>query len=175
MRDAEGIMLRERWEIDGNHDCPHTALSQERSFAGVITGSYICTTCGAQTSPPDLQATSMLPANVRRRLIERRKERHFVVNGGLASLHALNEGPEKLEGDAILLNISLFGCRLETDQLLQTDHLYNLVLHIPPHGRPIRVKAMTRWNRGRIYGVKFLDPLPDSELKEAILKLSPCQ
>jgi hypothetical protein len=175
MKDAEGIMLREIWKNKGDCDCPHTALSPERSFAGVTTGSYICTTCGAQTSAQGAQATILMPAQVRQRLIERRKVPHFLVHGGLASFHAVNGSHEPVEGDAILLNVSLLGCRFETDQVLDDEHLSNLILHIPPHGRLIGVgKAMTRWHQGRVYGIKFLESLPgcDRELKEAISKLS---
>lgn len=47
MKDAVGSSLREAWKRMGNATCNHPELSLERSFAGVITGSYICTTCGA--------------------------------------------------------------------------------------------------------------------------------
>jgi len=47
MKDTVGLLLRERWKEKGNPDCPHTELSQERSFSGTLTGAQICTTCGA--------------------------------------------------------------------------------------------------------------------------------
>ena len=46
MKDAVGWLLREAWRAKGNPSCLHPELSQERSFSGVITGAYICTTCG---------------------------------------------------------------------------------------------------------------------------------
>ncbi len=46
MKDAVGWLLREAWRAKGNPNCLHPELSQERSFSGVITGAYICTTCG---------------------------------------------------------------------------------------------------------------------------------
>ena len=47
MKDAMGMLLREAWKAKGNPECRHGELSVERSFSGVLTGAYICTTCGA--------------------------------------------------------------------------------------------------------------------------------
>ena len=47
MKDAVGMLLRERWKEKGNPACIHAELSQERSFSGLLTGASICTTCGA--------------------------------------------------------------------------------------------------------------------------------
>ena len=46
MKDAVGFTLREAWREKGNPECRHPELSLERSFSGVTTGAYICTTCG---------------------------------------------------------------------------------------------------------------------------------
>ena len=46
MKDTEGLWLRETWKRKGTLECLHPELSPERSFSGVITGAYICTTCG---------------------------------------------------------------------------------------------------------------------------------
>jgi hypothetical protein len=46
MKDAAGFLLREAWREKGNPECIHPELSLERSFSGIVTGSYICTTCG---------------------------------------------------------------------------------------------------------------------------------
>lgn len=50
MKDTVGASLREAWKQKGDLECIHQELSLERSFAGVPTGSYICTTCGAVIS-----------------------------------------------------------------------------------------------------------------------------
>ena len=54
MKDALGSSLRELWKEKGNPQCSHPELNLERSFAGVTTGAYLCTTCGAilTTSAP---------------------------------------------------------------------------------------------------------------------------
>ena len=49
MRDTVGWLLREAWKAKGKPDCMHRELSEERSFSGVTTGAYICTTCGLLT------------------------------------------------------------------------------------------------------------------------------
>ena len=46
MKDTEGLWLRETWKRKGALECLHPELSPERSFSGVVTGAYICTTCG---------------------------------------------------------------------------------------------------------------------------------
>ena len=51
MKDAVGHSLREAWKEKGNPACRHAELSLERSFSGVATGLYICTTCGALIKP----------------------------------------------------------------------------------------------------------------------------
>jgi hypothetical protein len=48
MKDTVGWLLREAWKANGKPDCRHEELSEERSFSGVLTGAYICTTCGAR-------------------------------------------------------------------------------------------------------------------------------
>ena len=47
MKDTAGWLLREAWKANGGPDCLHRELSEERSFSGVTTGAYICTTCGS--------------------------------------------------------------------------------------------------------------------------------
>ena len=47
MKDTVGWLLREAWKANGRPDCLHRELSEERSFSGVTTGAYICTTCGS--------------------------------------------------------------------------------------------------------------------------------
>ena len=49
MKDTVGWLLREAWKANGGPDCLHRELSEERSFSGVLTGAYICTTCGSLT------------------------------------------------------------------------------------------------------------------------------
>lgn len=45
MKDTVGLSLRETWKQKGKSECLHPELSTEHSFAGVVTGACICTTC----------------------------------------------------------------------------------------------------------------------------------
>lgn len=53
MKDTVGGTLREAWREKGNPECIHPELSLERSFSGVTTGAYICTTCGTLVTTVD--------------------------------------------------------------------------------------------------------------------------
>lgn len=102
----------------------------------------------------------------RPRLIERRKSRQVAVKDGLASFRSLKEGAESSEGDALLLNISLHGCRLESEQIIPMNQPHQLILHAPPHPRPIRIqRAMTRWIEGPLHGLQFIDLDSECELE----------
>jgi hypothetical protein len=46
VKDTVGILLREAWKQKEKSDCQHPELSKERSYSGVVTGVYLCTTCG---------------------------------------------------------------------------------------------------------------------------------
>lgn len=67
MKDTQGWMLRETWKAKGKPDCLHPELSQERSFAGMITGAYICTTCGCliEVSQSENDKTGGMPSSAR--------------------------------------------------------------------------------------------------------------
>ena len=58
MKDAVGYLLRETWKEKGNQVCFHPELSREYSFAGVITGAHICTTCGSVMQSESIQQGS---------------------------------------------------------------------------------------------------------------------
>jgi hypothetical protein len=108
-------------------------------------------------------------------MIERRKARQYILKGALASYVVLKNNTEPIEGDAIVLNISLHGCRLECEHMPAFDQPYELVLHLPPYPRPILVqKALTRWTEGQLHGVKFVDQSRECELelREVIRQLS---
>lgn len=105
-----------------------------------------------------------------RLFIERRKASRVTSKGGLGSFSS-PVGSEPAEGDAILLNISLHGCQLDSEQILPQDHPYQLIVYVPPHPSPILIrKAATRWREGRIHGITFIDLAAECrlKLKEAI-------
>lgn len=100
-----------------------------------------------------------------RLFIERRIAQRGMVKGGLASFISPLD-LEFSEGDAVLLNVSLHGCQLDSGQMLPMDQPYQLIVYVPPHPSPILIqKAITRWGQGRIQGISFLDLAPLSKLK----------
>lgn len=120
----------------------------------------------AALQPP---RASALPLQAPRLFIERRIAPRVTTRGGLGSFMSLLGPPA--EGDAMLLNISLQGCQLDSEQVVPKDHPYQLILYAPPHPSPILIrKAATRWSEGSIYGISFVDLAPECalKLKEAI-------
>lgn len=106
-----------------------------------------------------------LPLGSSRLFIEHRSEPRIGVRGGLASFASLLEDGFS-EGDAILVNVSLQGCQLESEQMLPKDHPYQVIVYVPPHPSPILIhKAVTQWSQGRIHGIRFLDLASASKLK----------
>ncbi len=106
--------------------------------------------------------------------IEHRRTPRISVKGGLASIPSLPHS-EFLEGDAVLLDVSLQGCQLDSEQILPKDQPYQVIVYVPPLQSPIVIpKAMTRWSQGRIYGIDFLDLSPSSKLKlDQVVEHSP--
>lgn len=47
MTSEEAAALRESWKARGGERCDHLSVEKERDAAGVHTGDYVCTTCGA--------------------------------------------------------------------------------------------------------------------------------
>jgi len=109
-----------------------------------------------------------------RLFIENRMAPRGMVKGGLASFMSPLD-LEFSEGDAVLLNVSLQGCQLDSEQMLPLDQPYQLIVYAPPHPSPILIqKAITRWSRGRLHGISFLDLVPSSKLKlEEVVRKSP--
>lgn len=109
-----------------------------------------------------------------RLFIEHRIAPRGMVKGGLASFISPLD-LECSEGDAVLLNVSLQGCQLDSEQMLPKDQPYQLIVYVPPHPSPILIqKAITRWSQGRLHGISFLDLAPSSELKlKEVLQQSP--
>jgi hypothetical protein len=99
-----------------------------------------------------------------RLFIEHRSVPRVMVRGGLASFMSL-PGDDS-EGDAVLLNLSLHGCQLDSEQHLPTDKPYQLIIVVPLHPSPILIQqAVTQWSQGRLFGIKFLDAAPASTLQ----------
>ena len=109
-----------------------------------------------------------------RLFIEHRIAPRGMVKGGLASFISPLD-LEFSEGDAVLLNVSLQGCQLDSEQMLPKDQPYQLIVYVPPHPSHILIQnAITRWRQGRLHGISFLDLAPSSELKlKEVVQKSP--
>ncbi len=100
-----------------------------------------------------------------RLFIEHRIAPRVMVKGGLASFISPLD-LEFSEGDAVLLNVSLQGCQLDSELMLPMDQPYQLIVYVPPYPSPILIQeAMTRWSQGHSHGISFLDLAPLSKLK----------
>ena len=80
-----------------------------------------------------------------------------------------------LEGEGLLLEISVGGCRIRSDVPLTLGKEYGLILQLSANNTPIRVEtAIVRWAKDGAYGLKFmvLHPQEESRIKE-LIKVSP--
>ena len=118
------------------------------------------------------------PPPQKRRIIERRKHpRIFTPSGALCSFNRLIdpvESEEHTEGEAILINLSLGGCRLHSDIPLEINGRYHLILQVSRKSRPIIVEAaIVRWTQANTYGLRFtsLQSIHESHLRELLLEL----
>lgn len=117
-----------------------------------------------------LQRSAVLPKDASRLFIERRLAPRITAKGGLASYISLSQ-PDAAEGDAVLLDVSLHGCQLDSEQIVPKEHFYQLIVYVPPYPSPILVrKAETRWVEGRIHGINFIELAPECnrKLRDAI-------
>ena len=79
-------------------------------------------------------------------------------------------------GQGRLLDLSLEGCRIESDRHLSVNTYLSLRLQISPEEMPILVDlAAVRWTRGTNCGVQFLSvqPLQSARLETFLASASP--
>lgn len=85
--------------------------------------------------------------------------RYRLPAGALASFSlrsAITDPASAKEGEARLVDLSIAGCKLQSDSALITSIYYSLILHVPTYGRPINVRAATiRWVDACTFGVRF--------------------
>lgn len=85
--------------------------------------------------------------------------RYRLPAGALASFNlrsAITESAPTREGEARLVDLSIAGCKLQSDNSLMTSIYYSLILHVPTYSRPINVRAATiRWVDSCTFGVRF--------------------
>lgn len=85
--------------------------------------------------------------------------RYRLPAGALASfnLHSTTtQSASAQEGEARLVDLSIAGCKLQSDSALLTSIYYSLILHVPTYSRPINIRAATiRWVDACTFGVRF--------------------
>jgi hypothetical protein len=111
----------------------------------------------------------------RRRMIELRKHpRIFTPASALVSFKRLVvpvRSEEESEGEATLLELSLGGCRIQSDVPLSLGKEYSLILQFSGEKKPVRIEtAIVRWVKDGTYGLKFMAlPLKEeSRIKELV-------
>jgi PilZ domain-containing protein len=115
--------------------------------------------------------------------IDAQPQNHRIANryrlpaGALASfnLHSATSHPASAqEGEAKLVDLSIAGCKLQSDSALATSIYYSLILHLPTYPRPINVTSATiRWVDACTFGVRFthLDIADVEHLHTFLVKL----
>ncbi len=79
----------------------------------------------------------------------------------------------EIEGSATVSNISLAGCRAESDTNMADGLEFHVLLHLPNHSPPIKVeRASVRWVSGDAFGLSFTLILPSerARLREFLAK-----
>jgi len=108
-----------------------------------------------------------------RRLIERRRHPRRHPSGGTILSFTAHQ-PGGREGDALLIEVSQQGCRIESEQPLDPTHAYRLIIPGNTQTQPIIVvQAIIRWAVPPCYGFKFLSLTDEAQaaLKEYLRQL----
>lgn len=59
-------------------------------------------------------------------------------------------------GEGTLIDLSIRGCRVDSETKVQPGTNLELRIHVPDHEPPIKVElASVRWARGREFGLEF--------------------
>lgn len=69
---------------------------------------------------------------------------------------------EHIEGEGKILNISMDGCKIESEMSVQKDIVLTLRVHAPQFVFPIQVEQATvRWTKGKEFGLEFMRVPPE--------------
>ena len=69
---------------------------------------------------------------------------------------------EHIEGEGKVLDLSMDGCRIESDMSVQKDDVLALRIHAPQFDYPIQIEQATvRWTKGKEFGLEFMRVFPD--------------
>ena len=60
-------------------------------------------------------------------------------------------------GEGVLIDLSIKGCRVESDVLVQTGNQLELRVYLPDHDFSLDVESSAvRWSRGQEFGLEFV-------------------
>ena len=60
-------------------------------------------------------------------------------------------------GEEVLIDLSIKGCRVESDVRVHTDHHLEVPVYLPDHDFSLGVESSAvRWSRGREFGLEFV-------------------
>lgn len=69
---------------------------------------------------------------------------------------------EHIEGEGKVLDLSMGGCKVESDMSVGKDIVLALRVHAPQFDYPIQVEqASVRWTKGKQFGLEFIRVLPE--------------
>ncbi|HXT67492.1 MAG TPA: PilZ domain-containing protein [Nitrospiraceae bacterium] len=115
---------------------------------------------------------------MKQRLIERRQHRRGTSRPGtLLSFSLLTDTPSQTDvdhGDAILLNLSLSGCKIESELPLLIGLHYCLLLQSRIDTKPVTInRATVIWGTLTTFGLRFIETAPDEEraIKEILSQM----
>jgi len=89
--------------------------------------------------------------------VDRREHRRIPVR------LALSFSGGRVRGTGTVLDISMGGCVIESDTIMQLDDIFYLQLMLQEGRPPVEVAAMVRSVRGRLVGFKFLRSARDNK------------
>jgi len=73
---------------------------------------------------------------------------------------------DEIEGEANVTNISLSGCRAESDVNVADGLEFHVLLHLPNQPTPVKIeRATVRWVSGHAFGLSFILFLPSERAR----------
>jgi len=69
---------------------------------------------------------------------------------------------DQVEGEGTMVNLSMDGCKIESDLNVQKDQVLALRVHVPQFDYPLQVEqAAVQWTKGKKFGLHFMRVLPE--------------
>lgn len=93
-----------------------------------------------------------------------------------ATCHLVFTGPDGLEGQAQVLDISTTGCRAESEIAVEVGTEFQISIFLADFSWPLRIdRAIIRWVDGYTFGLEFdvILPAQRERLRHLIMKGKP--